>query len=67
MAPFFPAYGLVRGAYIGTEALSTVVMDITKLGAFGQTDVLTLSGIVVGLAFGADHGLRLVVWEENCR
>ncbi len=36
MAPFFLAYGLVKGAYIGTKALSTVVMHVTKLGAYRQ-------------------------------
>ena len=52
MAPFFLAYGLVRGAYIGTEALSTVVMHLTKLVAYRQTDVLTWTAIVIGLALG---------------
>ena len=36
MAPFFLAYGLMKGAYIGTEALSTVVMHIFKLLAYGH-------------------------------
>jgi len=35
MAPFFLAYGLVRGAYIGTDALVTTVMQSVKLGVFG--------------------------------
>jgi uncharacterized membrane protein YfcA len=49
MAPFFLAYGLVKGAYIGTEALATVVMHVTKLVAYRQTAVLTKSGVLVGL------------------
>ncbi len=52
MAPFFLAYGLVKGAYIGTEALSTVVMHLTKLVAYRQTDVLTWAGVLIGLALG---------------
>jgi uncharacterized membrane protein YfcA len=52
MAPFFLGYGLVKGAYIGTEALSTVVMHITKLVAYRQGAVLATSGVVVGLALG---------------
>jgi uncharacterized membrane protein YfcA len=52
MAPFFLAYGLVKGAYIGTEALSTVVMHVTKLVAYRQTAVLTGSGVLIGLALG---------------
>lgn len=52
MAPFFLAYGLVKGAYIGTEGLSTVVMHIAKLIAYRQTAVLTLSGALIGLGLG---------------
>ena len=52
MAPFFLAYGLLKGAYIGTEALSTVVMHIAKLVAYRQTAVLTRSGVFAGLAVG---------------
>ena len=52
MAPFFLAYGLVKGAYIGTEALSTVVMHVTKLIAYRESAVLPLHAIVSGLALG---------------
>lgn len=52
MAPFFLAYGLVKGAYIGTEALATVVMHVTKLVAYRQAAVLPTSSVVAGLAIG---------------
>lgn len=52
MAPFFLAYGLVKGAYIGTEALSTVVMHVTKLIAYRETSLLTLRDSFMGLALG---------------
>src|SRR5205085_4592174 len=52
MAPFFLAYGLVKGAYIGTEALSTVVMHVVKLVAYHQTAVLASFGVLVGLGLG---------------
>lgn len=52
MAPFFLAYGLVKGAYIGTEALSTVVMHVTKLVAYRQTAILTSRDTFTGLALG---------------
>lgn len=52
MAPFFLAAGLVKGAYIGTEAASTVVMHVTKLAAYGTSGVLSPEGTVVGLALG---------------
>jgi len=50
MAPFFLAYGLVKGAYIGTEALATVVMHVTKLVAYRGAAVLPRTSIVAGLA-----------------
>ncbi len=52
LAPFFLAYGLVRGAYIGTEAMSTVVMHVTKLFAYGGAAALTSAALVTGLALG---------------
>ena len=52
MAPFFLAYGLVKGAYIGTEALSTVVMHVTKLVAYQQTSILTRLDVLIGFALG---------------
>lgn len=52
MAPFFLAYGLIKGAYIGTEAFATVVMHVTKLVAYGAMSVLALKGVVAGLALG---------------
>jgi hypothetical protein len=52
MAPFFLAYGLVKGAYIGTEALATVVMHATKLVAYRQAAVLSGAAVLVGLALG---------------
>jgi uncharacterized protein len=52
MAPFFLAYGLAKGAYIGTEAMCTVVMHVTKLAVYRQTAVLSGFGAAVGLALG---------------
>jgi uncharacterized membrane protein YfcA len=52
MAPFFLAYGLVKGAYIGTEALSTVVMHVTKLVAYKHSAILPWHAVLVGLALG---------------
>jgi uncharacterized protein len=52
MAPFFLAYGLVKGAYIGTEALSTVVMHVAKLIAYKQSAILPIHALLAGLALG---------------
>jgi uncharacterized membrane protein YfcA len=52
MAPLFLAYGLVRGAYIGTEAMATVVTHVTKIVAYQQTATLSAPSLVTGLALG---------------
>jgi uncharacterized membrane protein YfcA len=52
MAPFFLAYGLLKGAYIGTEALATVVMHVAKLTAYRGAAVLSDESILIGLAIG---------------
>jgi hypothetical protein len=53
MIPFFLAYGLVKGALIGTEALATVVMHVTKVAVYGSTSVLSARGLAVGLILGS--------------
>jgi uncharacterized membrane protein YfcA len=52
MAPFFLAFGLVKGAYIGTEAMSTVVMHVAKLIAYRQASILTGPDVLTGLVLG---------------
>lgn len=52
MARLFLAYGLVKGAYIGTEALATLVTHSAKLFAYGGSAVLSLKAAVTGLALG---------------
>ena len=66
MAPFFLAYGLVKGAYIGTEALSTVVMHVVKLIAYRHSAILPAHAVIVGvvlgpvMVFGSFAGKRIV-------
>ncbi|ELP65242.1 hypothetical protein ACKI1I_28740 [Streptomyces turgidiscabies] len=49
-APFFLARDLLRGAYVGTQAASAVVMYLTKLIAFAAAAQPTASGALIGLA-----------------
>jgi uncharacterized membrane protein YfcA len=49
MAPFFLAAGLLKSAYIGTEAAATVVMHVAKLVAYGTAALLTAATVGVGL------------------
>ncbi|MBJ7348217.1 MAG: sulfite exporter TauE/SafE family protein [Thermoleophilaceae bacterium] len=66
MAPFFLAYGLVKATYIGTEALATVVMHVTKLATYGGTGILTsttaLNGIALApaMVFGSWSGKKVL-------
>ena len=52
-APFFLAYGLVKGAYIGTEALSSLAVYLSKVTAFRAFGALPFDIIAKGLAVGA--------------
>lgn len=49
MAPFFLRAGLLKGAYIGTEAAATVVMHVAKLVAYGTAALLTTATVGIGL------------------
>lgn len=65
-APFFLAYGLVRDAYIGTEAACALVMHVAKLVAYGAGALLNPTVLLLGLALtpatlaGAWAGRRTV-------
>lgn len=52
-APFFLSYGLAKGAYIGTEALTALTMHAVKLGVYGGYALLGPRTITLGLAVGA--------------
>ena len=52
MAPFFLAAGLLKGAYIGTEACATVVMHVAKLVAYREAAVLPMHAVAAGAALG---------------
>ena len=66
MAPFFLAYGLVRGAYIGTDALATTLMQISKLGVLGGMNMIEIKILTSGLTLvpfmigGAFAGKKIV-------
>lgn len=52
LAPFFASFGLMRGAYIGTEACATAVMHITKLSTYQAAGVLSATALLVGVVLG---------------
>lgn len=51
--PFFLAYGLVKGAFIGTEAASSFFMFVAKGITFHQLGVLSLDVLGQGILIGA--------------
>ena len=66
-APFFLAYGLVKGAYLGTEALGSLAVYVAKAITFRSLGALPLEtiskGLIIGssLVAGAFIAKRLVV------
>lgn len=51
--PFFLAYGLTKGAFLGTEAASTLSILLTKGVTFHQLGILNAMAITQGLLIGA--------------
>ncbi len=52
-APFFLAYGLVKGAYLGTEAMGSLAVYIAKAVTFRSLNALPLAIIAKGLIIGS--------------
>jgi uncharacterized membrane protein YfcA len=50
LAPFYLTYGLVKGAFIGTEALGTAVVHVVKLSSYQAFDAMTASTWMTALA-----------------
>ena len=51
--PFFLAYGLIKGAYLSTEAVGSMAIGITKAIVFQRFDALPLETVARGLVVGA--------------
>ncbi len=69
-APFFLAYGLVKGAYLATEALGAAAVHVTKAAVYGRFALLDGEVIArgafigLGLLAGAWLGKRIVTRLE---
>lgn len=65
-APFFLSKGLVRAAFIGTEAACALIMHAAKIGGYGAGNLLTGRVLLLGAALtpatiaGAWVGKRIV-------
>lgn len=51
-APFFLAYGLVKGAYLGSEALGSLAVYVSKAVVFRSFGALPIESIAKGLIIG---------------
>lgn len=51
--PFYLAYGLVKGAYLSTEALGSMAIGITKAAVFQRFNALPWETVVRGLIIGS--------------
>ena len=52
-APFFLAYGLVKGAYLGTEAMSSIAVFAAKAITFRSLGALPFETLGKGLITGS--------------
>ena len=52
-APFFLAYGLVKGAYLGTEAMGSLAVYVAKAITFRSFNALPLEIIIKGVIIGS--------------
>jgi uncharacterized membrane protein YfcA len=52
MAPFFLAFGLTKGAYIGTEALAAAIMHLAKVGTYGAANLLSMGNFGIASMLG---------------
>jgi uncharacterized membrane protein YfcA len=51
--PAFTAYGLLKGAFISTEAAASLALMISKVATFRQLGALPLPSIIQGLIIGS--------------
>jgi uncharacterized membrane protein YfcA len=52
-APIFLAAGLVKGAFVGTEAAATLMVYLAKTAVFGSFGALPLHIVAKGLVTGS--------------
>jgi uncharacterized membrane protein YfcA len=51
--PAFASYGLVKGAFLSTEAASSLALFVSKVATFRELGALPLASILKGLVIGA--------------
>ncbi|MCY4584013.1 MAG: hypothetical protein OXE50_14645 [Chloroflexi bacterium] len=51
-ASFFLAYGLRRGAFVGTTASGMTIINVVKIGICGTFDLLDSQALILALSLG---------------
>ncbi len=51
-ASFFLAYGLRRGAFVGTMASGMTIINVVKIGIYGTFDLLDSQALILALSLG---------------
>ena len=51
-ASFFLAYGLRRGAFVGTMASGMTIINVVKIGIYGTFDLLGSQALILALSLG---------------
>ena len=51
-ASFFLAYGLRRGAFVGTMASGMTIINLVKIGIYGTFDLLDSQALILALSLG---------------
>jgi uncharacterized protein len=51
--PAFSAYGITKGALLSTEAMATLVVQVSKIVVFWQGGVMPLASVLKGLLVGS--------------
>jgi uncharacterized membrane protein YfcA len=51
--PFFLAFGLVKGAYLGTEAMASIAVYLAKALTFRTLGALPMEAVAKGLVIGS--------------
>ena len=51
-AAFFLAYGLRRGAFVGTMASGMTIINVVKIGIYGTFDLLDSQALILALSLG---------------
>jgi uncharacterized protein len=68
LAPFYLTFGLVKGAFIGTEALATAVMHVAKLASYQGLGAISadvwLQGALIGPIMVAGSLFGMLILER---